>query len=189
MSGRRSRRGSDAATGEDATGSPPRKQRIGTRFKMLQRIIALGADFDVENERGERVFHIDGTSLRQRGTLLFTDMQGHEMYRVQEKLLRVRDRIDIYRGDDLAARVYNALFSPLRDRFRVEIPGDEHLMAHGNVLYNEYAIERDNRDVARVSKQWFRVGGTYGVEVAQSEDELLLLAITVVIDMMSHEGT
>ena len=39
-----------------------------------------------------------------------------------------------------------------------------------------------------VSKNWFRVRNSYGVEVAPDEDAALLLAITVVIDMMAHEG-
>jgi uncharacterized protein YxjI len=56
------------------------------------------------------------------------------------------------------------------------------------VLYYDYQIERDGAAVARVSKRWFRISDTYGVEVAPSEDALLMLAITAIIDVMSHEG-
>jgi len=40
--------------------------------------------------------------------------------------------------------------------------------------------------VATVSKQWFSWTDTYGVEVADGEDAVLLLASTVVIDMVCH---
>jgi uncharacterized protein YxjI len=177
-----------APSNEEAAGAAAGEQPPSTRFLMRQRMFAFGNDFDVENDRGERVFHIDGKPLRLRATLLFQDMQGHEIYRIQEKLLRVRDTMRISRGKVLVARVHNALFSPLRDRFRIEIPGGQDMTTHGNILYHEYTIERNGATVATVSKLWFRMRDTYGVEVAPSEDALLILAITVVIDTMSHEG-
>ena len=39
--------------------------------------------------------------------------------------------------------------------------------------------------IAVVSRKWFRIRNTYGVEVADAEDALLVLAITVCIDMFS----
>jgi uncharacterized protein YxjI len=39
-----------------------------------------------------------------------------------------------------------------------------------------------------VSKRCFRVRDSYGVDIAPGQDDALLLAITVVIDMMAHEG-
>ncbi|HET9222712.1 MAG TPA: LURP-one-related family protein [Roseiflexaceae bacterium] len=176
------------ATSGAAAGPGPGAQPGGTRFQMRQRLFAFGDDFDIENDQGERVFHVDGQALRLRATLLFQDMQGHDIYRIQEKLLRVRDSMRILRGKVVVARVHNALFTPLRDRFRIEIPGGQDMVTRGNILYHEYTIERNGDIVAKVSKSWFHIRDTYGVEVAQSEDAPLLLAITVVIDTMSHEG-
>lgn len=184
----RSRGSPGALDGEGAAEPVPVEQPIGTRFQMRQRLFAFGDDFDIENDRGERIFHVDGKALSLRATLLFQDMQGNDIYRIQEKLLRVRDTMRIYRGRVVVARVHNALFTPLRDRFRIEIPGGQDMTTHGNILYHEYTIDRNGDTVARVSKSWFRVRDAYGVEVAPSEDALLVLAITVVIDTMSHEG-
>jgi uncharacterized protein YxjI len=36
-----------------------------------------------------------------------------------------------------------------------------------------------------VSKRWFRVRDTYGVEIAPGEDDALILAIAVCVDAMS----
>ena len=56
----------------------------------------------------------------------------------------------------------------------------------GNIVNHEYEIERDGHKVAEVSKQWFRVRDSYGVEIDPEQDALLLLAITVAIDSMAH---
>jgi uncharacterized protein YxjI len=62
------------------------------------------------------------------------------------------------------------------------------MKATGNVVDHEYAVERDGDTVATVSKRWFRVRDSYGVEIAPGEDDALVLAITVCIDAMSHPG-
>ncbi|HEX4604926.1 MAG TPA: hypothetical protein VH724_13085 [Candidatus Angelobacter sp.] len=40
--------------------------------------------------------------------------------------------------------------------------------------------------MAKVSKQWFALGDTYGVQTAEGQDDVLILASTVVIDMVCH---
>ena len=37
-----------------------------------------------------------------------------------------------------------------------------------------------------MSKRWFRVRDTYGVEVAPGENTVLILAVTAVIDTMAY---
>ena len=61
------------------------------------------------------------------------------------------------------------------------------MKAKGNLVDHEYEIERDGDTVATVSKRWFAVRDSYGVEIAPGEDDALVLAITVCIDAMSHE--
>ena len=52
---------------------------------------------------------------------------------------------------------------------------------------HEYEIERDGEKIAEVSKRWFRIRDTYGIEIAPNEDDVLILAATVCIDEMSHD--
>src|SRR5437588_714690 len=63
--------------------------------------------------------------------------------------------------------------------------GDD-LEAKGNVLDHEFKIERGGDTVAEVSKRWFRVRDTYGIEIAPGQDDVLILAVTVCIDQMAR---
>jgi uncharacterized protein YxjI len=121
--------------------------RIGGRYLMRQKLFALGQDFYVEDENGQRVFKIDGKVLRVRTTLKFKDMQGNEIYKIQEKKVRVRESMNIYRGDDVAAKVHNALITPMRDRFKIEVPGGSDVTTKGNILYHEYIMERNGQPI------------------------------------------
>jgi uncharacterized protein YxjI len=42
--------------------------------------------------------------------------------------------------------------------------------------------------VAEVSKKWFRIADSYGIEIAPGQNDGLILAVAAVIDMMAHEG-
>lgn len=156
---------------------------------MRQRLVSIGDDFRITDQRGDLAYLVDGKALRVRSTLRFLDPNGTELYRLQEKVLRVRDSMSIERPDgSVAARVHNALLTPLRDRWTIDVPGSGQLHAIGNIVNHEYRIERGGATVATVSKRWFRIRDTYGVEIASAEDPPLLLAVTVVIDMMAHPG-
>jgi uncharacterized protein YxjI len=159
------------------------------RYQMRQKLLSIGDDFTVEDESGKRAFTVDGKALRLRSTLRFLDANGTELYKIQKKVARVRDTMEVERaGGGVAAKVHNAVLTPLRDRWSIDVPGGQDLSAVGNVLDHEYRIERGRQPVATVSKAWFRVRDSYGVEVAAGEDAALMLAIAVVIDMMGHDG-
>jgi uncharacterized protein YxjI len=50
---------------------------------------------------------------------------------------------------------------------------------------HEYEIERDGKKIAAVSKRWFRVRDTYGIDIFPGENDALILAATVCIDELS----
>jgi uncharacterized protein YxjI len=163
--------------------------REATRYQMHQRMLSIGDDYTIENDRGERVYYLDGKALRVRKTILFKDMDGHELCKIQERMLHVRDSMEIEGPDGKRiAMVHKALITPLRERWVINVDGGPDLHAQGNFVEHEYTIERDGARVAEVSKRWFRVRDTYGVEVAPGENDILILAATTVIDTMAHPG-
>jgi uncharacterized protein YxjI len=158
----------------------------GTKYRMREKLFAIGDDFWVEDENGDRAFKVNGKALRIRKTLVLEDPSGAELLTVQEKKLHIRDTMDIERDGRAVATVKKALITPLRDRFAIEVENADDLEAKGNIVDHEYTIERDGKRVAEVSKRWFRVRDTYGIEVAPGEDEALILATTVCIDQMTR---
>jgi uncharacterized protein YxjI len=104
---------------------------------------------------------------------------------IREKVLSIRDAITI-EANGREAKVKKALVG-IRDRFHVEVEHGDDLKVHGNIVDHEYEVERNGDKVAEVSKRWFRVRDTYGVEVYDPEITGLILAITVAVDALSHD--
>jgi uncharacterized protein YxjI len=155
------------------------------RYQMREKLLSIGDDYWIETESGERAFKVDGKAVRVRDTFVLEDAAGQEVAKIQERKLTIRDTMKIERaGGD--ATVRKALVG-IRDRFNIEVDGGADLKAHGNILDHEYEIERDGDEVASVSKKWFRVRDTYGVEIQPGQDDALILAITVCVDALSRD--
>ncbi|WP_048155386.1 LURP-one-related/scramblase family protein [Methanosarcina sp. Kolksee] len=158
------------------------------RYKMHEKLVSIGDDYWIENEAGEREFYVDGKALRLRNTLIIRDVQGNEVYKLQEKLLRIKDTMDLQDADGkTVATIKKALISPLRDRWKVEVADGPEMEVQGNILDHEYKIEAGREKVAEVSKRWFRIRDTYGVEIEPGQDSALILAIAAALDQMAHD--
>jgi uncharacterized protein YxjI len=160
------------------------------RYLMRQRIFALGQDFNINNAAGQPVYKIHGKVRVIKEALSFYDMQGNLLYKLDEKVLRIRESFNILKPNgSLAAKVHNAIIDPLRERFTIEIPGGQDMVTMGKVIWAQYDILRNGKQVAKISKQFSWIGrDQYVVDVLQGEDDCLILAVTVVIDMMVSNG-
>jgi uncharacterized protein YxjI len=168
-----------------------REERRGagrTTYRMRQKLVAIGDDYWIEDEQGRRVFKVNGKAVRFRDTLVLEDADGTELLKLQERKLHLRDTMVIEDpSGHKVATVKKAMITPLRERFDVDVEDGEDMEVKGNIVDHEYHITQDGEQVAEVSKKWFRVADTYGVEVADGSDAALLLAIAAVIDSMTHD--
>ena len=158
----------------------------GTRYTMREKMFSVGDDFWIETEGGDRAFKVNGKALRVRETLVIEDRSGDELFTIQEKKLSVRDKMEIERDGKTVATIKKALVSPLRDRYSISLENGEGMEAKGNIVDHEFKFERGGDKVAEVSKRWFRMRDTYGIEIAPEQDDALILACTVCIDQMGR---
>lgn len=163
------------------------RKGTATRYQMRQKLVSIGDDFYIKNEAGENVFKVDGKVLRVRDLLVFKDLQGNKLCQIQERMLRVKDTMAIEDADGKEiAKVKKAIITPVRDRWTVKIRNGPDMDIQGNILDHEYEIKEGRSKVAQVSKKWFRVRDTYGVEIAPDQEDIVILAITVAVDNMAH---
>lgn len=158
----------------------------GTKYQMREKMFAIGDDYWIETDGGERAFKVNGKAFRIRDTFVLETPAGEELFRIQEKKLSVRDKMEIERGGKTVATVKKALIG-LRDRFVVDVEDGEDMEAKGNIVNHEYKIKRGGDQVAEVSKKWFRIRDTYGIEIAPGQDDALILAATVCIDQLTRD--
>ena len=156
------------------------------RYLMRERILSWGDDFTIKDEAGREAFYVDGKVFSFGDKLSFKDRDGKEAALIDQKLLSFGPQYEIVRGGTTVAVVKKQLFTLFRARFTVDVPGPDDLEAKGNFLEHEYVFERDGRDVARISKKWLSLSDSYAIDINEGEDDVVILAAAVVIDLVSH---
>jgi len=159
---------------------------LAMQYQMKQKLFSWGDDFTITDENDAPVFFVDGKAFSFGDQLSFQDMSGNELAYIKQKLLSFGPSYEVYRQGELAAVVKKELFTFFSCSFIVDVPGPDDLSAKGDLLDHEYRFERGGRTVAEVSKKWFSFTDSYGVDIAEGEDAVLILASTVVIDMACH---
>ena len=158
------------------------------RYVMKQRWLSLTDQFTIQDGEGRDVFRVRGKMFSFGDKLTITDTAGEEVALIDQKLLSFGPTYEIFRNGQLAAVVKKKLFTLFKARFTIDVPGPNDLEAAGNFLDHEYSFSRAGREVASVSKRWFSWSDTYGIDVTDGEDDALILASTVVIDLVLHDG-
>ena len=158
------------------------------RYLLREKLVSIGDDFWIEDGTGAKAFKVDGKALRIRDTLVFEDPDGNEVASIKQKMMRVRKTMEVEGPDgETLATIKKDMITPFRERYTVERADGSELHVQGNILDHEYEFELDGRKVAQVSKKWFRVRDSYGVEFAQDQEVAVILASAVDIDQIAHD--
>jgi uncharacterized protein YxjI len=157
------------------------------RYVMRQKILSLADNFTIKDEQERDVYLVKGKLFSFGDKLSVQDPAGNELVYIDQRLLNWGPTYELWRGADLLAVVKRQLFSFIHHRFTVDVPGPNDLEAEGDFLDHEYTFTRGGSVVATVSKRWFSWTDTYGIEIANGEDPVLVLASAVVVDMVCHD--
>ena len=157
------------------------------RYVMKEKVFCLGNDFVIRDEGEREVFFVDGKALSLGDQLSFQDMEGRELAYIRQRLLSWGPTYEVHRDGTLYAVIKKKL-TFLKCRFEVDVPGPMDFEVKGDFVDHEYYFSCGGRPVASVSKKWFSWSDTYGVDVADGQDDVVILATTVAIDLICHGG-
>jgi uncharacterized protein YxjI len=152
-------------------------------YVIRERFFSIGDDFDVLDEHGNKVFHVDGKVLSVRNKVVIEDPSGNEVASLHRHLVSLRPTYEIRIGGEKAAEVKKKLFTPFREKFTIDVPGPDDLEMKGDLLDHEYVIERGGEEVAAVSKRWLTIRDTYAVQIAAGIEPLLIIGSVLALDL------
>lgn len=155
------------------------------RYQMKQRFWTFGNQFMIKNAAGQDVFRVTGKVFTIKDKLTFSDMQGNELAYISQKLMSFKKKYMIYRDGRLFAEVIKEL-SLFKDKYTVDIPGPNDYSVNGKFWDHEYHFHRRGQEVAHVSKAYFALTDTYGIDIDKGEDDITILATAVVIDLVNQ---
>src|SRR5690242_19086527 len=138
------------------------------RYLVRERLFSISDDFWVTDERGDKIFLVDGKALRLRETFELKDTSGAILATIRKRFLSFTDTLDIEHDSEVAGRG------------RPD--------AVGNIIDKDFEIRDGGQVVAQISRSWFRIRDTYGVDVAPGENDALIICIAICLDRILHDG-
>jgi uncharacterized protein YxjI len=153
------------------------------RYVIREKLFQLTQTAAITDESGQPVYQVDRALLSLHDRIILRDREGNEVASVHRRLISLRPTYEITRGGEELAEVRKHLFTPLVDRFTVDVPGPDDFEIKGDLFEHEYTITRGGTVVATVSKKWLALTDTYAVEVAPGEDDTLILASVLALDL------
>ncbi|NJP51143.1 hypothetical protein HCJ93_13925 [Streptomyces sp. SBST2-5] len=160
------------------------------RFLVRDRLLGIGEDYWIEDDRGNKVYLVDGKAMRLRDTFELKDTQGRVLIDIHQKMLALRDTMVIERDGAPLARIRRKRLSLLRNHYRVYLVDGTELDVSGKILDREFAVEYDGELLAVISRRWLTIRDTYGVDIVREDvDPALLIAVAVcVVHLAEKEG-
>jgi len=156
-------------------------------YRIKEEFWSWGNDFVITDQQGIPAFRVDGAAFSWGDNLSFQDMQGNELAHISQKLLSLKPRYEIYIQGQKFAEVVKE-WSWFKKKFTLDVPGPNDYAITGSFWQHEFEFQRSGRRVAAVSKNYWGWTDSYGVEVADGEDDVSILCACIVIDQVLHDN-
>ena len=156
------------------------------RYVIKEQFWSWGDDFHIFNENREPVFLVDGQAFSWGDKLSFQSMDGRELAFISQKMFSFKPKYEIYRDGRLFAEVVKE-WSWFNKNFTLDVPGPNDYAIDGSFWQHDYSFQRSGRLVAQVSKALWSWTDSYGIEVADGEDDVSILCAAIVIDQVLHD--
>ncbi|QNO15529.1 LURP-one-related family protein [Alkalicella caledoniensis] len=158
------------------------------RYIMKQKLFSIKDKFTIQDETENTAYLIEGTLFTLGNRLSFQNKYGEELLNIKQKVLSFITTYEILKDEQVYAIVKKEPFTLFRSKFTIEVYNGDYIEVQGNFIDHEYQFTKGQYTIGSVSKEFFSWSDTYGIDVAEGEDDELILACAVIIDMISHNG-
>ena len=148
--------------------------------------LPIGADYVIELDPGDTVYTVDGKLVRIRESLTIKDIDGTEVFVIQGTLLGVKNVLKLSRHDEGVAVVRKQASEPDHVQYVVELPASDHVEVVGNPADRAYSLTYQGHDVATITHARMALSSGYRVRIAPGQDDGVVLAVTICLDVMSR---
>jgi uncharacterized protein YxjI len=149
------------------------------RYQIKQKFFSLTEKFTIKDEAGRDVLQVDGRLIGS--TKILQDMSGAELARLKRRYLTLRPTFEVHVAGNVVAVIRRRLFKFIGAAFDIATAAGP-VEVDGRIFERNYTLRRAGRPIAQISKAWFSMTDTYGVEIFDESDTVITLAMVLAID-------
>lgn len=148
------------------------------KLYIKQKLFSFSDRFTVKDQFGEDRYRVEGELFSWGKKLHIYDGLGREAAFIQQKVFSWMPRFYVYVDGREVAEIVKE-FTFLRPRYRIDGLGWE---IDGQFWLHDYEIRSDGRVIVTIQKEWMSWGDSYELNIADSRDEVMALAVVLAID-------
>lgn len=148
------------------------------RLLIKQRVFSWTDTYDVYDENGSVKYFVKAEFLTLGHRLHVYDESRNEVGVIRQKLMTLLPAFEIETGGVVRGRIEKQ-FTLFRPKYEVNFNG---WRAEGDFLGWDYDVYSGCSAVIHISRQLFRWGDTYVIDILNPEDELMGLLLVIAID-------
>lgn len=152
------------------------------KLYIKQKVFSWSDRFTVKDSYGADRYYVEGELFSWGKKLHVYDMAGNEVAFIQQKVFSFLPRYFVYvNGEEIAEIVKEFTF--LFPRYSIEGLGWD---IEGSFIAHDYEITQDGRPIVTITKEWMTWGDSYELDITDSRDEIVALAVVLTIDAVTE---
>lgn len=155
------------------------------RYLINQKIFSFGDNFVIKDEYGNEKYFIKGKIFSFGDKLRIYDENNNEKVYIEQKLFKLMPEYLVYIEGNYAAKIKKE-FTFFRPKFNIDSNFGQYNI-EGDFFGYDFRIMKNGRTVAFISKKFFSIRDSYGVEIVDDENQELLLSFVIIIDQVIHD--
>jgi uncharacterized protein YxjI len=152
------------------------------KYQVREKIFRLGEDNDILNEAGQPVLKVDGKVLTLHNLMTVNDLAGTEVAQVSRKIMALRATYEISIPGGASAEVHQRFTGPFHPKWNISIAGGAEMEVGGNFAGHDFTVTASGQTVASVSKAWISLADSYGVDIIEGQNDLLILCVVLALE-------
>ena len=155
------------------------------KLYIKQKVFSWGDKFTVKDEYGNDKYFVQGEVFSWGKKLHVYDSVGREVAFIKQEVWSLLPRFYVFCGDEQIAEIKKE-FTFLFQRYSIQGLGWE---IEGKLMAHDYEITKNGNLIVSISKEWMTWGDSYELDIANSEDEIVALAVVLTIDCVMEAGS
>ena len=152
------------------------------KLYIKQKVFSWSDRFTVKDSYGADRYYVEGELFSWGKKLHVYDMAGNEVAFIQQKVFSFLPSYFVYvNGEEIAEIVKEFTF--LFPRYSIEGLGWD---IEGSFMAHDYEITQDGRPIVTITKEWMTWGDSYELDITDSRDEIVALAVVLTIDAVTE---
>ena len=148
------------------------------KLYIKQKVFTWGDKFTVKDEAGRDRYYVEGEVFTFGKKLHVYDIHGQEVAFIKQEVWSWMPRYYVFCGGRQVAEIKKE-FTFFFPKYSIEGLGWE---IDGSFMAHDYEITKSGYPIVTIRKEWMSWGDSYELNIANSQDELIALAVVLTID-------